>query len=75
MRQPVLALGDVGAEAAELGGQRGEPVGLVAADVGDAAQVRRRVGQGAERGDRGGELADVVEVEVDARQAPGGRAR
>ena len=30
---------DVGAEAAELGGQRGQPVGLVAADVGDAAQV------------------------------------
>ena len=52
MRQPVGVLGDVGAEAAELGGQGGEPVGLVAADVRDAAQHAGRRRQRAQRRDR-----------------------
>ena len=64
-------LGHVGAEAAELGGQRGQPVGLVAADVRDAAQVARARGQRAQRGDRRRELAVVVQVDVDARRAGG----
>ena len=72
-RQAVLGLGHVGAEAAELAGQRGEPVGLVAADVRDAAQHGRRLGQRAQRGHHGGQLADVVEVGVDARPGAGDR--
>ena len=47
--QPVRALGDLGAERAQFAGERGEPVGLVAADVADAAQPRRRVGQRGQR--------------------------
>ncbi len=72
MRSPSVGLGDVGAEAAELGGEGGEPVGLVAADVGDAAQLRRRVGQRAQGGDGRGQLADVVQVDVDARAGVAG---
>ena len=68
-REAVVVLGDVGAEAAELGRQGGQPVGLVAADVRDAAQVRGRVRERAQGGDRRGQLADVVQVEVDAVQA------
>ena len=51
----------------ELGGQRGEPVGLVAADVGDAAQIATATSARArQRGDHRGQLADVVQVDVDA---------
>ena len=55
----------------ELGGEGGEPVGLVAADVRDAAQSRRCLRERAERGDRGRELADVVQVGVDAQDRVG----
>ena len=41
----------------------------MAPDVPDPAQVRRPVGQGAERGHDRGELADVVQVDVDALDA------
>jgi 3-phosphoshikimate 1-carboxyvinyltransferase len=61
--EPVRVLDHVSAEAAELGGQRGEPVGLVAPDVRHAAQVARPGGERAERRDRGGELAVVVQLE------------
>ncbi len=64
--EPVLGLGDVAAEPVELGRQRGEPVGLVPADVGDPAQVDGRGGERAQRRDRRGQLADVVQVEVEA---------
>ncbi len=73
-REAVVVLVDVAAEAGELGGERGEPVGLVAADVGDPAQVRRSVGQRAQRGHRRRQLAVVVQVEVDALE-PRRRAR
>jgi len=63
--QPVGGLGGVPAERGQLGGQRGQPVGLVAAQVGDAAQLRRAVGQRGQGGDGRGELADVVQVDVD----------
>jgi hypothetical protein len=43
--EPVVGLGDVAAEPVELGGQRLEPVGLVPAQVRDAAQVGRRLGE------------------------------
>ena len=39
--EAVGVLGDVGAEPAQLGGEGGQPVGLVAADVRDPAEVRR----------------------------------
>ena len=60
---------------AQLRGEGGEPVGLVTADVGDAAQARRRLGERAQRGDRRRELADVVEVGVDARRSSRCRRR
>ena len=66
--QPVRRLGDVAAEAAELGGERGEPVGLVAADVRHPADPGRARGQRGEGGDGRGELAGVVQVDVDAGQ-------
>ena len=69
--QAVLGLGDVAAQGAELGGERGEPVGLVPPDVGDPAQLRGRVRKQAERRDRGRQLADVVQVVVDAGQRAG----
>ena len=43
--QAVVGLGDVAAQRVELVGERGEPVGLVPAQVRDAPQRRRRVGQ------------------------------
>ena len=45
---------DLAAEAGQLGGQRGEPVGLVPAQVADAGQRRRGVGQRGERREHGG---------------------
>ena len=57
--------------AAELGGEGGQPVGLVAADVPDPAQVRRRVGESGEGRDRRGQLAGVVQVEVDPARGAG----
>ena len=54
------------AEPAELGGEGGEAVGLVPADVRDAADPRRGRREGRESGDRGGQLRRVVQVDVDA---------
>ena len=59
----------------DLGGERGEPVGLVAAQVRDAAQVRGGVGQGGERRDHRRELAGVVQVGVDAVDLAGAASR
>ena len=62
--QAVLVLHHLGAEPAQLAGERGDAVGLVGADVPDAGEVRRRVGdRGEGRQDRG-QLADVGEVRV-----------
>ena len=57
----------------DLGRERGEPVGLVAAQVPDAGDAARRVGEGGERHDRGSELARRRQVEVDARDAGSSR--
>ncbi len=65
--QAVVGLGDVTAECRELRGQRGEPVGLVASEVGDAPDLRRAVGEAEQRRDHGGELAHRVQVEHRAR--------
>ncbi len=46
-------------------GQRGQPVGLVTAQVGDPADPGRGVGQGGEGGHDRGELAGVVQVDVE----------
>ena len=70
MRRPSSVSLDCAAEAVELGGQGRQPVGLVAADVGDAAEPRRRVGERGEGGDDRGELADVVQVDVEAASWP-----
>ena len=67
--EPVVVLGDVRPESAELGRERGEPVGLVAAEVRDAAQHAGCLGQCAQGGDRGRELADVVQVDVETVEA------
>ena len=55
--EPVRRLLRLPAQPRDLGGQRGEPVGLVAAQVRDAAQPGGGVGQGGERGDRRRDLA------------------
>ena len=57
----------VAAQPVDLGGQRGQPVGLVAAQVGDAGQAgyRARGCQRREHRHRGGELADVTQVDVE----------
>ena len=67
--QPVVGLVDPGAEAGQLGAQGREPVGLVPADVGDPADDARGVGERAQRRDHRGELAGVVQVDVDAGDA------
>jgi hypothetical protein len=69
--EPIGVLGDVGAETSELAGQGGQPVGLVVADVADPAQVAGGRGQGAQRGDDRGQLADVVQVDVEALEGAG----
>ena len=53
------------AQPRDLRGQRGQPVGLVAAQVRDAAQPGGGVGQGGERRDGRRDLAGRVQVEVD----------
>ena len=67
MRRPSRVCSHVAAEAVDLGGQRGEPVGLVAAQVPDAAQAAGGAARAAHGGDDGGQLADVAQVDVDAR--------
>ena len=64
--QAVLGLVHVAAQALQLGGQRGQPVGLVAADVGDAVDVGGAVGQRRDRGHHRGQLAGVAQIELDA---------
>ena len=66
--EAVLGLGHVDSEGAELGRERGEAVGLVAADVGDAADARLTVGQRAQRDDDGRQFRGLREIDVDAAQ-------
>ena len=66
--QAVGVLGHRAAQGVDLGGQRGDPVGLVAAHVGDAAQPGRPVGERGQRGHHRGQLADLGQVDVDAVQ-------
>ena len=56
---------DGAAEAGDLAGEGGEAVGLVAAQVRDAVQVGRALGQRGDGRDDGGQLADVVQVDAD----------
>lgn len=58
----VRSLDHVDSEARRLGGQRGEPVGLVPAQVPDPAQPRRPRGQQCQRGHGGRELGGVRHV-------------
>ena len=62
------------AQAGQLGRQRGEPVGLVPAQVREPGQLRRAVGQRGQRREHGRQLADVVQVGDQAGDVPG-RAR
>ena len=55
--------------AAQLADERRDAVGLVAADVPDAVERRRAVGERGQREDRGGQLAGRREVEIDALDA------
>ena len=66
---------DIAAERGDVGGDRGQPVGFVAAQMADAAQPAGAVGEHGHRGDGRGQLADVVQVDVDAAQLirPGDR--
>ena len=65
----VLELVSLAAEAAQLADERGDAVGLVAADVPDAVDRGRAFGERGEREDRGGQLAGGGEVEIDALDA------
>ena len=73
--QAVLELGDGAAEAVDLGGERGEAVGLVVADVADAGDLARPVGEGGDRDERRGELAAGRQVEGDAARMRSGAGR
>ena len=66
---PVGGFAAVAAEPVDLGGQRGQPVCLVATQVGDAGQPRNRArgGQRGEHRHRRGEFADIAQVDVEAR--------
>src|SRR5699024_9566297 len=69
--EPVVQLGDAAAHRAQFGCQGGQTVRLVAAQVGDPGQAGAAVGQRAQGGDGGGELADGGQVQVDGGQAFG----
>ena len=71
--EAVVGLAHVAAQRGDLGGQRSQPVGLVVAQVRDAAQPGRAGGERRHRGEHRCELADVAEVEVDALDAVRGR--
>lgn len=73
--QPVLGLADVGAERRQFGGERGQPVGLVAAQVRHSGDDRRSLGEAQQRRDHRRQLADVVQIQFDAgdRAAAGDR--
>ncbi len=62
----VLELLGVAAEPVDLGDEGGEAIGLVAAQVRDTGEPGRSFGQRGHRRDDGGQLADVVQVELDA---------
>src|SRR5699024_2406870 len=68
-RQAVLRLGRTAAEPVDLADERRETVGLVTAEVRDAAQAAGRLGERGEGRDRRGELARGVEVDVEAADA------
>ena len=55
------------AESAQLADERGDAIGLVAADVPDAVEGRRAVRERGEPEDRRCELAGGRQIEVDAR--------
>src|SRR5699024_9576384 len=69
--QAIVGLVNVGAEPGELGTQRGQPIGLVATDVGDAADGRRPVGQGGDRCHNRRQLGCVVQVDIDTGDVTG----
>ena len=71
--QPVLGLDDVCPERSQLGAQGGKPVGLMASDVRDPSDDARCLGERAERCHHRGQLARVVQVDVDAGDAVAGR--
>ena len=73
--QSVGCLLGVPAEPVDFGDQRREPVRLVPAQVGDAAEPGGAGGQRAECGDGGGELAGVGEVGALDFTAAGDRER
>ena len=64
--ESVVELLGIAAEPVDLGHERLEPIGLVPAQVRDADQRRRALGQRRDRGDDRRQLADVVQVELDA---------
>ena len=66
--QPVSALGHVAAQRVDLGGQGGEPVGLLVPLVADPGQHRRGAGQGGERAEHHRDLAAVGQVGGDPAQ-------
>ena len=65
-RQAVRELHHTGADAAQLGGQRGQAVGLFMANVGDVANRRWPRGEAGNRAQRHDGVADVVHVHVHA---------
>jgi len=71
--EAVVRLSRGSAECGEHLSERGKPIGLMTAQVCDAAQSRGRLGECGKRGDDGCELADLAEVDVDAadRAGPG----
>ena len=62
MMSPSACLLGVAAEAVDFGDERGEPVRLVSAEMGDAAQPGGAGGQRAQCGDGGRELTGFGEV-------------
>ena len=66
--QPVVAVLDVLAQAAQFVDGGDEPVRLFDADVGDVADGRGAVAQGGDGGQGHDRVADVVHVDVDAAQ-------
>ena len=69
MRRPSSSSVTRAAEPVDLGGERREAVGLVVADVADAGDRARLVGEGRERDEVRHEFAGLREVEVDAADA------
>ena len=65
-RQPVVGLPDMTAKPTQLGLERSQPIGLMAADVCHTSQMARVIGEGRYCGDDWCQLGGCIQIKIDS---------